>query len=463
MSLTSSDVWTLFHSYAFDFSVWEIWGALAYGGRLVIVPYWVSRSADAFHDLLVSEQVTVLNQTPSAFRQLMAADESAGAGVELKLRLVIFGGEALELQSLRPWFARHGDRSPRLVNMFGITETTVHVTYRPLTRGRSRTGCEQRYRQTARMSAGLSAGRARSARAGRRARGNLRRRRWSGARLSEPRGVDGRTLRAASVRDSARSAALQLGRPRAYLPDGDIEYLGRIDQQVKVRGFRIELGEIEAVLASHAAVAEAVVVMKEDQSGDKRLVAYVVGEATGATLRDYLQERVPEYMVPAAFVMVERLPLTANGKVDRGALPAPEGLSLALGSGYLAPRTAVEEIVASIWSQLLAVERIGVATTSSSWAGIRCWPHKLSPEYAMRLGRKWRCAACSSSRRWRDWRARLKRAEGSGAELQAPPLGQSVARREVTVVVRAAAALVPGAVGAGECVLQLAVGSAVER
>ena len=106
-----SDVWTLFHSYAFDFSVWEIWGALAYGGKLVIVPYWISRSAEAFHRLLVSEQVTVLNQTPSAFRQLMAADEAGGDEVELKLRLVIFGGEALELQSLRPWFARHGDQN----------------------------------------------------------------------------------------------------------------------------------------------------------------------------------------------------------------------------------------------------------------------------------------------------------------------------------------------------------------
>ncbi len=119
-------------SYAFDFSVWELWGALAYGGKLVIVPYWISRSAEAFHRSLVSEQVTVLNQTPSAFRQLIAANEAAGE-VELKLRLVIFGGEALELQSLRPWLARHGDATPRLVNMFGITETTVHVTYRALT------------------------------------------------------------------------------------------------------------------------------------------------------------------------------------------------------------------------------------------------------------------------------------------------------------------------------------------
>src|SRR5205085_11860028 len=129
--------WTLFHSYAFDFSVWELWGALLYGGRVVVVPFSVSRDPAAFYELLRRERVTVLNQTPSAFRQLNQAEEglperNGGAQTELSLRLLIFGGEALELKSLRPWFQRHGDQRPRLVNMYGITETTVHVTYRPL-------------------------------------------------------------------------------------------------------------------------------------------------------------------------------------------------------------------------------------------------------------------------------------------------------------------------------------------
>ena len=128
------DVWTMFHSYAFDFSVWEIWGALLYGGRLVVVPYLVTRSPASFYQLLCQEKVTILNQTPSAFRQLIQAEQSQIIADDINLRLIIFGGEALELKSLQPWFELHGDRLPQLVNMYGITETTVHVTYRPLSK-----------------------------------------------------------------------------------------------------------------------------------------------------------------------------------------------------------------------------------------------------------------------------------------------------------------------------------------
>ena len=131
-NFAENDVWTFFHSYAFDFSVWEIWGALIYGGKLVVVPYWVSRSPEDFYRLLCTEKVTVLNQTPSSFRQLIRVEETAELSGDLALRLVIFGGEALEFQSLRLWFDRHGDQEPQLVNMYGITETTVHVTYFPL-------------------------------------------------------------------------------------------------------------------------------------------------------------------------------------------------------------------------------------------------------------------------------------------------------------------------------------------
>jgi amino acid adenylation domain-containing protein/non-ribosomal peptide synthase protein (TIGR01720 family) len=358
-----SDVWTLFHSYAFDFSVWEIWGALAYGGKLVIVPYRISRSAEAFHRLLVSEQVTVLNQTPSAFRQLIAADELNGEDVELQLRLVIFGGEALEAQTLRPWFARHGDDIPRLVNMYGITETTVHVTYHPLTAadlelpsssviGRP-LECLQVYLLDERGQpvpigvpgeicvggTGL-------------ARGYLNR-----AELTSERFVP-------NPFSTVPGARLYRSGDRArYLATGDIEYLGRIDQQVKVRGYRIELGEIEAVLSQHPTVRQAVLMVREDQPGNKRLACYIVAEQGARPdikeLRRFLRNKLPDHMIPTAFMMLESLPLNSHGKVERGALPVPDAL-LELDGPYVLPRTEAEHNIAEVWQEVLQLKSVGI-------------------------------------------------------------------------------------------------------
>jgi amino acid adenylation domain-containing protein len=360
------DVWTLFHSCAFDFSVWELWGALLYGGRLVVVPHLVSRSPEAFHELLSREQVTVLNQTPSAFRQLMNADEARVHAGELSLRLVIFGGEALELQSLKPWFERHGDHRPQLVNMYGITETTVHVTYRPITaadlegvRG-SRIGgaipdlrayvLDRHLRPVPDMLPGeLCVGGAGVAR-GYLGRGELCAERFVPDAFS---GLPGARL--------YRSGDLV-----RRLPGGDIEYLGRIDQQVKLRGYRIELGEIEAVLNQHEAVREAVVVMREDAPGEKRLVCYLVPVDVESAaldvegLREFLRRKLPDYMIPSAFVALERIPLTPNGKLDRRALPAPSQTRPALRQNYLAPRNELERVLASMWCEILGVEQVGV-------------------------------------------------------------------------------------------------------
>ncbi len=359
-----NDVWTLFHSYAFDFSVWELWGALIYGGRLVVVPYWLSRSPEAFYRLLASEGVTVLNQTPSAFRQLIQAEGTAGVARDLALRLVIFGGEAFEPQSLKPWFERHGDRSPQLVNMYGITETTVHVTYRPLTAAEVNSALGsvigvpipdlQLYildQQLQPVPIGV-AGEMYVGGAGV-ARGYLHRPALTAERFipnpfeNEP---DGRLYKSG---DLAR-----------YLPNGDIEYLGRIDHQVKIRGFRIELGEIEAVLGRHPAVQEGAVLARADGPGEKRLVAYIVAQAGAVPavmeLRQFLKTRLPEYMIPAAFVTLDKFPLTANGKLDRRALPAPQAGRPDLAKRYVAPRTPVEELLAKIWAEVLRLERVGI-------------------------------------------------------------------------------------------------------
>jgi amino acid adenylation domain-containing protein len=358
------DVWTLFHSYAFDFSVWELWGALLYGGRLVVVSYWVSRSPDSFYDLVRAEQVTILNQTPSAFRHFIQAEERASAAGELAVRHVIFGGEALELQSLRPWCSRHGDQYPQLVNMYGITETTVHVTYRPLT-------MEDLSASSGSVIGGpipdlqvFVLGK-NSQLAPFRVPGELH---ISGAGLA--RGYLNQPELTAlkfvpdPFSDEPGARLYKSGDLARLLPDGDIEYVGRLDHQVKIRGFRIELGEIEAVLGGHPAIRETVVLAQEERPGEKRLVAYLVAhpnaELSLSELRDFVGEKLPDYMTPSAFVMLDALPLTPNGKVDRKALPQPEWTRPELESAFEASRTAAEEMLAGIWTDVLGLDRVGV-------------------------------------------------------------------------------------------------------
>jgi len=357
----ADDVWTLFHSYAFDFSVWEIWGALLYGGKLIVAPYWVSRSPEAFYRLLVEEGVTVLNQTPSAFRQLEAIDASEGA--ELRLRLIIFGGEALELELLRPWYERHGDQKPQLVNMYGITETTVHVTYRALRMadlgGRSVIGralpdlkvCvldEYLGLVPAGVAGELYVG---GAGVGR---GYLHR-----AQLTAERFI------ADPFSAQAGARLYKTGDVARHLPNGELEYLGRVDEQVKIRGFRVELGEISATLADHPAVRENVVTVCGEGSEDSRLVAYVVlapGSAISAVeLRETLSARLPDYMVPTSFVFLDALPLTPSGKVDRRSLPPADTMAAPVSDAPpVPPRTEIEQLLHSVWSAVLKVDGFGI-------------------------------------------------------------------------------------------------------
>jgi amino acid adenylation domain-containing protein len=361
------DVWTLFHSFAFDFSVWELWGALATGGSVVVVPREVALAPESFLALLAAERVTVLNQTPSAFRQLVrAVAEDGDAGRDLALRTVIFGGEALDPAILRPWLARFPG-GPRLVNMYGITETTVHVTFRALSAddlarpGRSPLGAPladlslHLLADLAPVPLGVT--------------GEIH---VGGDGLC--RGYLGRPELTAerfvpdpfSGRPGARLyRSGDLGR---RLPDGDVLYLGRADQQVKLRGMRIEPGEVEAALGRHPAVAECAVAVREVAAGEPGLVAYyaLAAEAAGVgamELRAFLQETLPDFLLPAAFVPLPRLPLTANGKVDRRALPAPDRArpgGIGGGEGYVAPRTPLEETVAGAWREVLGIERVGV-------------------------------------------------------------------------------------------------------
>ncbi|MET7335692.1 amino acid adenylation domain-containing protein [Nonomuraea sp. NPDC005650] len=347
------DVWTLFHSFAFDFSVWELWGALLYGGRLVVVPYLTSRSPEDFLRLLARERVTVLNQTPSAFYALM--DAGGDDPVPLALRYVIFGGEALDLGRLDAWFAGHPGL---LVNMYGITETTVHVTHLPLDRAgaaAARAGAIGSALPDLRVHVLddelRPAGQGEMYVAGPGlARGYLNRPALTAERfIADPYGPAG-------------SRMYRSGDLARHHDDGTLDYQGRADQQAKIRGFRIEPGEIEAVLARHPSVAGVTVLAREDQPGVRRLVAYAVPRTGSplmeAELRAFAAAQLPDYMVPAAVVPLEALPLTPNGKIDRAALPVPDRASLPAPDS--SSRTREEELLAGIWGELLGRNDVGV-------------------------------------------------------------------------------------------------------
>jgi amino acid adenylation domain-containing protein len=356
------DIWTLFHSSAFDLSVWEIFGALVYGGRLVIVPYMVSRSAAAFRELLERERVTVLTQTPSAFRQLTRADEAAPK-MKSELRYVIFAGEILDPQSLRSWFQRYGDERTRCINMYGITETTVHSTYYRVTladldRPASPIGhalpdskiylVDEKGAQVAPGETGEILVGGDGVAPGYLNRPELTQQRFI-ANPFEPEAFP----------HLYRSGDLARQRPG----DAGLDYLGRRDYQVKIRGFRVELPEIEAVLTQHPGVREGAVLCRRDDDAEPRLVAYVVTRSAPAPsleeLRAHLARELPDYMVPATFVFLPEFPLTLNGKLDRKALPIPGTERPVLASAFLAPEGTLEEKLAGLWRTALRRDSVG--------------------------------------------------------------------------------------------------------
>ncbi len=280
LELSAGQVWSQCHSLAFDFSVWEIFGALLHGGRLVVVPDSVVRSPEDLHALLVSEQVNVLSQTPSAFYALQTADAlQPERGQQLKLETVVFGGEALEPQRLEAWLHNHPGL-PRMINMYGITETTVHASFREIVDGDVESAASPIGVPLAHLGFFVLDKWLRPVPAG--VVGELY---VAGAGLAC--GYVGRSGLTAS-----RFVACPFGGPGARMyrtgdlvcwgADGQLQYLGRADDQVKIRGYRIELGEIQAALAGLDGVEQAVVIAREDRPGDKRLVGYVTGTADPA-------------------------------------------------------------------------------------------------------------------------------------------------------------------------------------
>lgn len=363
-----NDVWTLFHSYAFDFSVWEFWGALAYGGKLVVVSHEQSRSPTLYFDAIRQHGVTVLNQTPSAFYSLSKVIVQSGQDTSLKY--VIFGGEALDFGALKPWFNHFGDTQPLLVNMYGITETTVHVTYQAI----SKEQCEL---STSIVGVPLS---------------DLRTLVCDEHLNVLPSGVPGELIVCGD--GVARG---YLNRPeltktsfivppvynnlRAYRSgdlvcqqyDGSLEYLGRIDQQVKIRGYRIELAEIESCIRQHVEVGQAVVFVNKTELGHKQLVAYIErkdeqsGEFDERGLRGFLSKRLPDYMVPALIHLVPYIPLTNNGKVDYRILSSMEISKSA--RTIILPQNEEEQVLMDVAEQVLNQTNISMDDSFFSVGG----------------------------------------------------------------------------------------------
>ena len=341
--LPETQVWTQCHSYAFDFSVWEIWGALLRGGRLVVVPESVAGSPEDFHALLVAEQVSVLTQTPSA----VAALSPQG----LESTALVLGGEACPAEVVDRWAPGR-----LVVNAYGPTEATVYATISaPLAAG---SGVPPIGAPVSGAALFVLDGWLRPVPAG--VVGELY---VAGARVGV--GYVGRAGLTGS-----RFVACPFGGPDApglrmyrtgdlvrWGVDGQLAYLGRADEQVKIRGYRIELGEVHAALAAVAGVEQAAVIAREDRPGNKRLVGYVTGTVDPAQARAVLAERLPAYMVPAAIVVIEALPVTPTGKLDAKALPAPEYRAL---DRYRAPNTAIEEVLAGIYAEVLGLDRVGV-------------------------------------------------------------------------------------------------------
>ncbi|QGQ96125.1 amino acid adenylation domain-containing protein [Paenibacillus psychroresistens] len=351
----ANDVWTLFHSFCFDFSVWEMYGALLYGGTLIIVAKEVAQDPKQFVQLLKKEQVTILNQTPTAFYSLMQ-EALATANKELNVRNLIFGGEALSVAKLRGWRERYPET--KLINMYGITETTVHVTYKEITDREMEANLKDIGKAIPTLTTYIL-----------NHTGNLMPIGVAGELFVGGEGVARGYLNRPELTAEKFVAnpfepgkrMYRTGDLAKWLPDGNLEYVGRIDHQVKIRGHRIELGEIEYRLELHALIRESVVLAKEDEDGQLYLCAYLVGDQalTVAALRNYLSQELPDYMIPTHFVQLEKMPVTANGKLDKQSLPEPSGYRVT-GTLFEEPQNEFERQLAEIWQDVLGVDPIGV-------------------------------------------------------------------------------------------------------
>ncbi|HJP04030.1 MAG: hypothetical protein CL799_04650 [Chromatiales bacterium] len=390
MEFRADDIWTLFHSYAFGFSAWELFGSLLHGAALVIVPDDARTDPAALYALLRDEKVTVFSQTPSAFRQLLLAECFAESNAELTLRSIVLSGEAVVGQDLAKWFENHGDQGPELINTYAITETGGQVAVRSYTQSDisdARTSnigmplddtrvyiLDDELRPVAAGDNGeLCVGGP-----------GLARGYMNQPELTEDRFIE------ITTNDGASELVYRTGDQARRLENGEIEFLGRTDNQVKLHGYRIELGDIEACLGANTDIAECAVTLRSE-SGEPRLVAYVVASNSDAApsvsdLRKHVEAALPEYMVPAIYVFLDALPLSPNGKLDRAALPVPGNARPELASKYAEPKNDLQERLAETWSTVLGLEKVGINDNFFELGGDSILALKLTSNLRQLLG-----------------------------------------------------------------------------
>lgn len=365
---TQQDVWTLFHSYVFDFTVWEIWGALLYGGKLVIPTQEQVKDPHLFYELCARDRVTVLNQTPTAFYQFIEiAIKKFNEKSLSDLRYILLGGEALNFNALRPWCNLYGYNRPKLINLYGLTETTVCATYKEIQKKDVRQGSgigaalpDQKVYILDKALMPLPLGAVGELYVGGcgLARGYLNR-----PELTEEKFIPNPFQTTEEKLHNQNSRLYKTGDLVRMLPGGQLEYLGRRDTQVKISGHRIELGEIENTLLSYPKIKQAVVLAKARKDiGDtlnQYLIAYYVADhpLDRSSLQDYVATQLPEYMQPKAFVHLEQLPLTINGKVDVKALPEPHFEH----EKYEAPTTEHEQLICTAFAEILGIKKISTS------------------------------------------------------------------------------------------------------
>ena len=352
---SENDIWTMFHSVAFDFSVWEMYGALLYGGKLILVSDNIAKDPKLFLDLLRKEKVTILNQTPSYFYNLQDVECSFDTN-NLHIRYIIFGGEALNPSLIKPWNNKYPNT--QLINMYGITETTVHVTFKKLSKKElnlpsSNIGKPiptlkvyvldknlkiQPYNASGQLCVagdGLCLG-------------YLNR-----PDLNSTKFINNPYIKDEIIYLSGDNASLS--------PNGDLFYEGRIDNQFKLRGFRIELDEIESKILSHPSISKCIVLPKKIDNKDTQLIAYIVCKKDVSTseIKNHIYGLLPTYMIPSHFVKLDSIPLTTNGKTDRKKLLSID-ISLDNNTIYIAPRNTFEKDCISVVEDCLNIKGIGI-------------------------------------------------------------------------------------------------------